>query len=148
MQMRGVAALLVAALVALPVDAHEGATGFAKERMDAMSGMGRAMKEINRRIESNRNLAGIDESAANVHETALKIPQLFPPGSGTGITDAKPIIWEQWDQFQAKAQELASAASALGSIASSGDPKAIYARYSAVTHVCSGCHDMYRQKHK
>jgi cytochrome c556 len=148
MQTRNALALLVAVLLAVPVDAHEGATGFAKERMDAMSGMGHAMKDVSHSIESNRNLASIAESAAIVHETALKIPQLFPPGSGTGITDAKPIIWEQWDQFQAKAQDLAAAASALGSIASSGDPKAIYAQYSAVTHACSGCHDTYRQKHK
>jgi cytochrome c556 len=147
METRSLLALLAAALSATPADAHEGATGLARERMVAMSGMDRAMRDINRRIDTNRNLAAIGQGAAIVQETALKIPQLFPPGSGTGITDAKPVIWERWDQFQAKAQELAAAAGALGSIASSGDPRAIYQQYSAVVHVCSGCHDTYRHEH-
>lgn len=84
MQMRGVAALPVAALVALPVDAHEGATGFAKERMDAMSGMGRAMKEINRRISPTATSPASTRARQTCMRQRSKSLSCFRPAAAPG----------------------------------------------------------------
>ena len=125
--------------------AHEGATGPAKERMDLMGDMSKAMKDIYKHVSGNRDLPAIAELAGRIHADAPKIPDLFPVGSGTGITDAKPEIWKSWDDFQAKVQKLEDESAALTSIAASGDPKAIGAQYTEVIHACTGCHTDYRR---
>ena len=34
------------------------------------------------------------------------IPSLFPPGSGTDKSKAKPEIWQKWPEFEAAAKNL------------------------------------------
>jgi cytochrome c556 len=140
------AVVIATALIPASLAAHEGAVGIAKERMDAMQGMADAMKQIDRYIAANRNHAAIGDNAENVGKIAEKIPQLFPTGSGTGVTNAKPAVWERRGEFEAKARDLAQAASTLQRIAASGDPIAIYAQYQTVGHICAGCHEEFREK--
>jgi cytochrome c556 len=137
----------VVALVAVTAvsSAHEGATGVAKDRMDLMQGMSKDMKEITRRVNANRDLTAIGDIATHIHDAAPHIAGLFPVGSGTGITDAKPEIWQDWNGFEAKAQKLAAESAALAATASSGDPKAIGTQFTALIHACTGCHTDFRR---
>lgn len=137
--------IAIVAAFAVVTRAHEGATGVAKERMDLMQSMSKEMKEISRRVNANRDLVVIGESATRIRDTAPRIAALFPPGSGTGITDAKPEIWQRWDEFQGKALVLQKESTALGAIASAGDPKAIGAQFTALIHACTGCHTDFRR---
>jgi cytochrome c556 len=137
--------IAIIAAFAVVTRAHEGATGVAKDRMDLMQSMSREMKEISRRVNANRDLAAIGVSAARIRDTAPRLAALFPPGSGTGITDAKPEIWQRWDEFQGKALALQKESAALGAVASAGDPKAIGAQFTALIRACTGCHTDFRR---
>jgi cytochrome c556 len=125
--------------------AHEGATGVAKERMDLMGSMSKDMQDIAKHVNANRDLPAIAGLAARIGETARKISGFFPEGSGTGITDAKPEIWQYWDRFQGKVQKLQEQSGALASAASSGDPQSIGAQFTAVIRACTSCHTDFRR---
>lgn len=140
-------AIAVTALVTVAAvsNAHEGATGVAKDRMDLMQGMSKDMKEIARRVNANRDLAAIGVIAKHIHDSAPQIVGLFPVGSGTGITDAKPEIWRDWKGFEGKARMLETESAALAATASSGDPKVIGAQFTALIRACTGCHTDFRR---
>lgn len=87
----------MAAWLAVAAHAHEGATGIVKERMDAMTESGKAMKAATESIRANRDLASIKGDALAISATAARIAALFPPGSDQKPTDAKPEIWTHWD---------------------------------------------------
>jgi cytochrome c556 len=133
-------------LWALPISAHEGATGIVKERMEAMETMGKLMKAMGRKIEINRNLASIKVDADKIGDAAQRIPDWFPIASNQPPSDAKPEIWPRWDEFQAMARRLQAASTALATAAASGEPKEIASQFKAVGSTCSACHDAFRAK--
>jgi cytochrome c556 len=126
--------------------AHEGATGIVKERMDAMTESGKAMKAATESIRANRDLASIKDRALAISATAARIAALFPPGSDQKPTDAKPEIWSHWDDFTARAGELKDESAKLAVAVDTGDPGLIGAQFRVVGKVCAGCHDLYRVK--
>jgi cytochrome c556 len=139
--------MLIVAMVGLRfVSAHEGATGITRERMDAMESMARAMKAIRRSLEGNRDSAAIQNEANRIRETAVHIPQWFPPGSDAKPTDALPAIWQRWTDFQARATQLEQESTKLVAVSASGDIKNITAQLRVVGQTCSACHADYRQK--
>lgn len=69
----------------------------------------------------------------------------FEKNLSTGATDAKPEIWENWDDFLAKAKALGEAATKLSEVAQDGDMRAIMTQVQAVGDTCRGCHDSYRK---
>jgi cytochrome c556 len=129
-----------------PVQAHEGATGVVKERMEAMESMASATKEIRRRIVGNRDFPAITAEAARIAALAQRLPEWFPPGSDAGPSEALPAIWRQWPKFQAEAERLALQAGKLGQSAASGDPKEVAAQYRSLGQVCLDCHQTFRAK--
>lgn len=140
-------AAVLAAIVPAVSLAHEGATGVVKERMDLMTSMGKEMKAVGQKIESNRNLASIADSAIKVKTMSRDIARFFPPGSLIKPTDARPAIWEKWDQFEARISGLQRSLDALAAAAPSGNPKLISDRFRQVGRSCAACHDDFRQKH-
>lgn len=125
--------------------AHEGATGVAKDRMDLMGDMSQSMKSISKRLRANRDLPAIAADADRISKDSPRISGLFPPGSDKGITDAKPAIWQKWDEFGGNAKKLGEETAKLSSIAASGNASAISDQYRTVTKVCIGCHDTFRR---
>lgn len=125
--------------------AHEGATGVAKDRMDLMGDMSQSMKSISKRLRTNRDLAAIAADADRISKDSPRISGLFPPGSDKGITDAKPVIWQKWDEFVGNAKKLGEETAKLSTVAASGDARAINDQYRTVTKVCIGCHDTFRR---
>jgi cytochrome c556 len=141
-------AIALTAAVPLASLAHEGATGVVKDRMDLMSAMGKELKSVGQKISTNRNLASISDSATKIKAMSENIPKLFPPGSLAKPTDAKPAIWEKWDQFEGHVGDLQKSLDALAAVAPSGDPKQVSDRFKAVDRSCAACHDDFRQKSK
>ncbi|HEV3349091.1 MAG TPA: cytochrome c [Methylomirabilota bacterium] len=52
------------------------------------------------------NIEGIAVNAETLSMTAQQIPGLFPEGSGTEKSKAKPEIWQKWPEFQRAAKNL------------------------------------------
>ena len=84
--------------------------------------------------------------AAAIHGTSKMIPQMFPEGSGTGETRAKPEIWQQWSEFEQAAKKLQEESARLVEIAQSGDMKQITAQFLAVGKACKACHKPFRKR--
>ena len=138
--------MVIAIPIALrSVVAHEGATGLVRERMDTMEHMARAMKTITQTIKANRNLTSIKSDAQSIHDLAEKITSQFPPGSNQHPSEAKPVIWQKWPDFEAKARALAAESEKLAN-ADAQNAKSIAAQARAVSQACSDCHESYRAK--
>jgi cytochrome c556 len=76
---------------------------------------------------------------------AQQLLEGFPKGSDSGAeTDAKAIIWENFDDFSAKVQTLADESKALHEIAAGGDEAKTRAQFQKVAGACKSCHDKYR----
>ncbi len=127
-----------------PLLAHETATGVVKERMDQMKEMGRAMKRINDRLKSKRDLTAIAADAERIRDAAQKLPSLFPDGSTDEHSEAKLQIWKQWARFTDGARALQSEADALKEAALAGSAADLTIRVRAVTAACTACHDEFR----
>jgi cytochrome c556 len=122
------------------------------ERQKLMKGNGAAAKAIDDFVESGIGTADdVAKGAASIKDAAGKIPGLFP--SGTSIDDnlaktaAKKEIWDNFDDFKAKAAKLASLAADLEAAAATGDKQKITDAFNAMgKEGCGACHSLYKQK--
>ncbi len=121
----------------------KGTIQYRQNYMNAISGHTGAI----RRLKDGRFSA---EGHLQMHTDALArlardIALLFPEGTGTGKTDAKPEIWENWPDFEARASESQQAAQALLDAVQSGDAEAIDTRFGELTQTCKACHKPFRK---
>jgi cytochrome c556 len=119
------------------------------ERHEGMEGMGKAMKTIGRELKSSSpNVEAIRTSAKAITDFAPHAAGLFPPGTGpeVGKTGAKPAIWQNSQDFTAKAGDFQKAAEAFGGAAQKGDVAAIKSGFSELGQSCKACHDKYRSE--
>lgn len=147
-------ATAVATTAAMPAAApktKDEALKIMHERHEGMEGMGKAAKAIGRELKSaNPNLDTIRTSAKTITDFAPKATSLFPPGTGAdvGKTGAKPAIWQNPQDFTAKAADFQRAAQAFGAAASGSDVNAIKSKFADLGGACKACHDKYRAEMK
>ena len=71
----------------------------------------------------------------------------FAPGSDAGaMTDARPEIWTQRADFDAKLEDLVRESKALREAAKSGDEARIKEQFSKTSAACKNCHDKNRSE--
>ena len=114
-----------------------------EKRQKLMKSNSAAVKAIKGAVES-KDYATIETKAKDIMGNAEKIPSVFPKGSTTGKTKAKPVIWEKPDEFAKNHKNLGKAAGELASAAKSKDDAAVAAKFKAVGEVCSSCHKEFR----
>ena len=136
-----VAAAIVSA--ALAHDGHEHATGVVRERMELMTEMGKRLLATSKRLRANRDLETVTNDARAIHDLASKITTLFPAGSTQAPTAAKPAVWQDWDDFAAKAKNLEKESEKLVNTGTK-DGAALRTQFRAVGFACDACHDKYR----
>jgi cytochrome c556 len=83
--------------------------------------------------------------AKNIGEFSKLIPDAFEKEITEGLTDAKPEVWANWDDFVGKSKALEQETAKLQAAAATGDMKAIVPQVTAVNNACRGCHDLYRK---
>src|SRR5215218_1530871 len=130
-------------LFSAPCIAHDHATGIMKERMDAMSKMGKRMKAITDRLKKKSNVVAVKSDAAAIEALASHLLHQFPGGSTQKPTRAKPAIWDKWIDFELKAKALENETAKLAKM-DAADLAALNAQVRAVTQTCTNCHDAYR----
>jgi cytochrome c556 len=126
---------------------HDHATGVVKERMDMMEAIAKSMKAISERIKSKSDLSGIKADAEAIAGHAPHIIHLFPKGSMQKPTEARAAIWQNWLDFENKAQALETESGKLAKL-NTDDFAALTAQVQAVSQTCSACHTKYRAKKK
>jgi cytochrome c556 len=142
------AALIAAAGFGAATIADDDAAALVQKRVELMKGQGRHLKPIADYLKGTGSSDNLAAEAQAVADSAKQIPTLFPSGSITDKSRAKPDIWQKWDDFQAKAKDLEIAASKLSDVAKSGDKALIGAQLKATGQACGACHDAYRGPEK
>jgi cytochrome c556 len=59
------------------------------------------------------NMEGVAVSAETLALNAQQIPSLFPAGSMTDKSKAKPEVWQKWPEFEAAAKKMETEAEKL-----------------------------------
>jgi cytochrome c556 len=114
-----------------------------EKRQDAMKGNSAAAKAIKAAVET-KDYATVEAKAKDIMGTADKIVSLFPKGSTTGKTKAKPEIWEKSDDFAKAAKNLNKAAGELASAAKAGNDADVGVKVKALGDACGSCHKQFR----
>jgi cytochrome c556 len=92
------------------------------------------------------DIKGIAANAEVEAVTSMQIPSLFPEGSLSPQSKAKPEIWERWGEFEATAKNMTIWSERLRDASKANDEKVvadIMKDYGRVT--CGSCHTPFRQ---
>ncbi|HXH51890.1 MAG TPA: cytochrome c [Sphingomicrobium sp.] len=130
---------------------REQALALMKQRHDNYERIGDAMKAITQQLRGNSpDLGRVREGAATIANLAPQVPTWFPAGTGpdVGKTEAKAEIWQDREDFDAKARDFNQAAQHFHAAAQGEDVAAIRAAQADLGAACKACHDRYRQKHQ
>ena len=90
--------------------------------------------------------ATVEKNASAIAALTPMIPDMFRlDTSGSGLESGSlDDIWENWDDFAAKAATSAERAQAMA--AAAGDQGAAMKAFGALGGSCKGCHDEYREQ--
>ena len=88
-----------------------------------------------------------DKAAGLATAASLDLTAGFPKDSHED-TEAKPEIWQNWDDFVAKHKALQKESQKLQEVAAGGDMDAMKEQFGATAKTCKGCHDDFREKKK
>ena len=114
-----------------------------EQRQKLMKSNSEAAKAIKAAAEAKDN-ATIEAKAKDIMGNSEKIVGLFPKGSTTGKTKAKPEIWGKSEDFSEAAKHLGKAASQLAAAAKSGNDADVSVKVKALGDACGACHKVFR----
>ena len=88
-----------------------------------------------------------ERNARRIAALAPMLPEAFAAMDTRAFdvqTEALPIIWDRFDEFQQKAANLIDGANTFAAIAARGDRAETLAAVRAFGSNCGGCHDVFR----
>ena len=145
------ATLVLCSLLVVALAALAGAQSAMKSG-DPVADRQRLMKLVGANwadIQAKVKAANPDAVAVNAETLAVMathIPSLFPPGTATDKSNAKPEIWDKWADFQAAAQNLESMAAKLRDASRAKDGAAVEAMVKDFGQkACGTCHTPFRK---
>ena len=102
------------------------------------------IKNLKRLATTGTDVHDGDAAADGIAMWAQAIPGLFPPGSIVPGSRARPEIWTNKADFDARAADLQVAAKRLSELAAAGDTSGFAGQVAVVQSRCAACHDKYR----
>ena len=134
----------------LTVQAHEGAKGVVKQRMDAMKTMASSMKSLHA-IATGKAKFDLDKVKTNTSAIrnvgGEKLLKMFPQGSVMSPSEAKPEIWENWPTYVNLVENLSQKLDAMDAVLSTAVTRAeFYSTFMGLSQTCSNCHKRFRAK--
>jgi cytochrome c556 len=115
-----------------------------EERQKLMKQNGDSWKNIQDNAKTG-NWAVVAANAEIISKNAAKIPSLFPEGSLTDKSKAKPEIWQKWPEFESTAKKMETEAGRLQSTAAAGNGQGsqdIIKDFGR--NACGACHTPFR----
>jgi cytochrome c556 len=92
------------------------------------------------------NFEAIAVNAETIALNARHVPALFPKGSMSDKSYAKPEIWERWSEFEAAAKSMETKALQLKEAAAKKDTAAVQAMLPNFgREACGTCHTPFRR---
>ncbi|MGK9165364.1 cytochrome c [Inquilinus limosus] len=119
------------------------------KREDAMKTFGAGVKALTGFVRDNQGtIDDVKAATGKMAGVSAELLALFPEGTAVGVGEsaAKPEIWTNWADFQAKVKSTQDAIAALDAAAQAGDAVKVKAAFPAVGQACGACHETYRVK--
>jgi len=114
------------------------------ERQRLMKNVGANWADIQNKVKAG-NPEGVAVNAEALSLHAQRIPGLFPEGSLTDKSKAKPDIWQKWPEFTAAAKNLENRAGTLRDQAVAKDAAAVTTTVATFGRdACGACHTPFR----
>jgi cytochrome c556 len=114
------------------------------DRQQLMKTQGAAMQEITAKLRTG-NVEGVATNADTLTSTAPQIPALFPAGSTSPKSRAKPEIWQKKAEFDGYAKNLETQAKRVAQLARTKDQAATQAAVTEMGRTtCGACHNAFR----
>ena len=114
------------------------------ERQQVMKQNGDAWKNVQDNAKAG-NWPAVASNADIISKNAAKIPALFPQGSMTEKSKAKPEIWQKWSEFEATAKKMETEGAKLRDTAQAGNAQGandIIKDFGR--NACGSCHTPFR----
>ena len=143
--------LILSAALVVPVTAvlaHEPGTyesPIVEQRVKRFKQSGADIQAIFKKHMGAGNFTAIEKAAWMMAAWGEEMPDAFPADSNS--VGADPAIWENFSDFESKADAFAKAATELKAAAASGNAGAVKKAAQAVGGTCKSCHQSYRIKH-
>ena len=102
-----------------------------------------ALKTIRAAMGAN-DFNAIANAAESIADWSARMTEYFPEGSGTGNTNARMAIWDNFDDFTVKAKDAENAALTMVGFANAGDMDGVKAGFGKVSGTCKSCHSLYK----
>jgi cytochrome c556 len=114
------------------------------DRQRLMKNVGANWADIQAKVKAGApETVAVNAEALSLH--AQRIPGLFPSGSLTDKSKAKPEIWQKWPEFEAAAKNLENRAAALRDQAVAKDGAAVTTNVATFgREACGTCHTPFR----
>jgi cytochrome c556 len=139
------AALLLGYAVSQAQMAKVGSGDLVADRQRLMKLNGASLQDLNAKLKAG-NIEAIAVNAEIIAINAQHIPSLFPKGSLTDKSNAKPEIWDKWAEFEAAAKNLQAKAEELRDAARKKDAQATEAAAKDFFRLnCNTCHTPFRK---
>jgi cytochrome c556 len=115
------------------------------DRQRLMKLNGASARDLNDKLKAG-NIEAMAVNAETIAINAQHIPLLFPPGSMTDKSNAKPEIWEKKADFDAAAKNLQAKAEELRDAAKAKDQAKVEAMMKDFGRTtCGACHTPFRK---
>jgi cytochrome c556 len=115
------------------------------DRQRLMKLIGASWADIQAKVKAG-NVDAVAVNAETIAVSAPHIPPLFPAGSLTDQSKAKPEIWQKWAEFEAAAKNLEGMADKLRDAARAKDAAGAEAMVKDFgAKACGACHTPFRQ---
>lgn len=130
--------------VAVAQMAKVGSGDVVADRQRLMKLNGASWKDVQDKIKAG-NIEAVAVNAETLALNAEHIPTLFPQGSTSDKSNAKPEIWQRWDEFQGKAKNLETWSIKLRDAARAKDADQVQAIAKDFgRETCGACHTPFR----
>lgn len=112
-------------------------------RMEGMTAMSASIKEL---VNIYRSSANFDADRAGelveqLRVEAAAIPEHFEKQETEPASEAKPLIWEEWDRFAEMAEALSQATLAMDASSAKGVQDGV----QKLSVLCRDCHQQFRE---
>lgn len=113
-------------------------------RSHVMKTLGEQFAALNQITKGKAPAGDVAAQAQVLSITASTAKVAFTPKVLGG--ESKPEVWEKWDDFSKRLDEMTAAAEELAKSAKQGGVAAVTPKLSSLS--CKGCHDVYRVQKK
>ncbi len=142
--------LIVGALSLNVANAHKGATGIIKERMDTMSDMGKSIGILIDMIKGKTTYDAViaSDAASALQNHTNTMANQYPDtveSRENKFTQAMPSVWTDRVKFEELVDALSREVSTLNKIAANKDFKLLRPQIAQVAKSCSACHEKFRK---